>query len=247
MATGSSQPEADRQGIDFQVHVQIPWNAPESFVTLDSPGVFVLDTACVPDVLGLRTQYLDAEPVKVLQGRAWESVCVLIPDTNVTDRGFHDVTLLDMADAVGRVVPVGDLCLLRRQWPLLVVSGMTRKQTDLELMRHECKQRFRGARTGCCPYCGTIIKNDRTRHVSSFHLDLAQLWRCPVLWCTQWKGTPRDCIDYVRQKHSVPDSVKTANLGCFCHGQSQGRRGTRRLNHKTRARPVGRCPRSYRK
>ena len=53
--------------------MQIPWNAPESFVTLDSPGVFVLDTACVPDVLGL-TRYPDAEPVKVLQGRAQESV-----------------------------------------------------------------------------------------------------------------------------------------------------------------------------
>ena len=73
MATGNRQPEADRKGIDFRVNVQIPWNAPESFVTLDSPGVFVLDTACVSDVLGL-TRYPDAEPVKVLQGRAQESV-----------------------------------------------------------------------------------------------------------------------------------------------------------------------------
>ena len=83
---------------------------------------------------------------------------MLIPDANVTDHGFLYVTLLDMADAVGPVVPVGDLWLLRRQWPLSVVSGMSRKQTDLELMSHECKQCFRGARTGCCPYCGTNIK-----------------------------------------------------------------------------------------
>ena len=74
MATGNSQPEVDRKGIDFRVHVQIPWNAPESFVTLDSPGcLFVSDTACVPDVLGL-TRCPDAEPVKVLQGRAQKSV-----------------------------------------------------------------------------------------------------------------------------------------------------------------------------
>ena len=66
MATGNSQPGADRKGIDFRVHIQIPWNAPESFVTLDSPGVFALDTTCVPDILGLRTRYPDAEPVKVL-------------------------------------------------------------------------------------------------------------------------------------------------------------------------------------
>ena len=122
MATGNSQPEADRQGIDFRVYVQIPWNAPEAFMTLDSPGVFVLDAAYVPDILGLRTRYPDAEPVKVLQGRARESVCVLIPDAKVTDCGFHDVTLVDMASADEPVVLMGDLCLLRRQWPTSVVS-----------------------------------------------------------------------------------------------------------------------------
>ena len=34
-----------------------------------------------------------------------------------------------------------------------------------------------------------------------------------MAWCTQWKGTPQDCIDHIRKKHSVPDSVKAANLG----------------------------------
>ena len=63
MATGNSQPEADRKGIDFKVHVQVPWNAPEAFVMLDSPGVLELDTTHVPDVLGLG-----------LLGRAKESV-----------------------------------------------------------------------------------------------------------------------------------------------------------------------------
>ena len=148
MAIGNSQPEADRKGLNFRVQVQIPWNAPEAFVMLDSPRVFVLDTACAPDVLGLRTRCPDAATVKVLKGRAQESVRVLIPDTKGTDREFHDVTLIDMADMDGPVVPVGDLCLLLRQWPLSVVSGMSRKQTDLELVRHECKLRFCGARTG---------------------------------------------------------------------------------------------------
>ena len=70
MASGDSQPGADLSGIDFRVHEQILWNAPESVVTLDSPGVVVLDTLCVPDVLGLRTRDADAEPVRVLPGRA---------------------------------------------------------------------------------------------------------------------------------------------------------------------------------
>ena len=90
---------------------------------------------------------------------------------------------------------------------------MCQKQSDLEVLRHECKWHFRGAWTGCCGYCGKNIKNDLVRHVSAFHLDLAQLWWCPVAWCTQWKGTPQDCVDHIRQKHSVKDPVKAANLG----------------------------------
>ena len=56
---------------------------------------------------------------------------------------------------------------------------------------------------------------DMARHVVSFHLDLGQLWRCPVSvsWFTQWKGTPRECMDHVRAKHHVNDSVKTASMG----------------------------------
>ena len=78
-------------------------------MTLDSPGVVVLDTSCVPDVLGLRTCDADAAPVQVLPGRALDCVQVLIPDANAVDSGFHDVTLVDMADAVGPPVSVGHL------------------------------------------------------------------------------------------------------------------------------------------
>ena len=49
-------------------------------------------------------------------------------------------------------------------------------------------------------------------HVSTYHLDMGQLWRYPVSWCIQWKGTPKDCIDHIRARHHVGDSVKTANL-----------------------------------
>ena len=80
-------------------------------------------------------------------------------------------------------------------------------------MWRDCKAWFRSHPTGGCPYCGRNIKHDMARHVSSFHLDFGQLWRCPVSWCTQWKGTPQDCIDHVHQKHNVGDSVKTAILG----------------------------------
>ena len=58
------------------------------------------------------------------------------------------------------------------------------------------------------------------RHVSNFHLELGQLWRCPVLWCTVWKGTPQDCMDHVRGAHDVPPDVKSTSLDRFfppCH------------------------------
>ena len=49
---------------------------------------------------------------------------MLVPDENVRDQGFHDVTLLDMGDVEGPDVSVADLSILRLQWPLPVVSGM---------------------------------------------------------------------------------------------------------------------------
>ena len=44
------------------------------------------------------------------------------------------------------------------------------------------------------------------------HLDLAQLWRCPVPWCTVWKGTSQDCVDHMRKAHDTPVFVKEGNL-----------------------------------
>ena len=112
MATGNSQPGADRKGIYFKVHIQIPWNAPEAYVMLDSPGVFELYADFLLDVLGLRTWHSDAAPVRF----CWvemRGVRVLIPDKKELYRGFHDVTLLDMADELQHVMPIGDLGRLR--------------------------------------------------------------------------------------------------------------------------------------
>ena len=45
-----------------------------------------------------------------------------------------------------------------------------------------------------------------------YHLDLAQLWHCPVAWCPVWKGTSQDCVDHMRRAHNTPLSVKGGNL-----------------------------------
>ena len=50
------------------------------------------------------------------------------------------------------------------------------------------------------------------RHVATYHLDLGELWRCPVSWCTVWKGMPQDCMDHVRGAHDVPSDINLASL-----------------------------------
>ena len=54
MATGSGRPAVDRPGIDFQVQVQVPWNALEAYAAVDSAGAYDLNMTSVLDVLGLR-------------------------------------------------------------------------------------------------------------------------------------------------------------------------------------------------
>ena len=123
------------------------------------------------------------------------------------DRGFHG------GDIAGPDVSIADLSLLRLQWPVPVVSSMTRLHPELEQLCHVCKKRYRGIHADMCSFCGKKIKLDMSRHVSNYHLEHPQLWRCPVSWCTIWKGTPQDCMDHLRLAHAVPASVKTVNLG----------------------------------
>ena len=112
-------------------------------MTLDSPGVVVLDTSAVPDVyIGLRARNSNAEPTLVLPGRAQNSVRVLIPDDRAAPWGFHDATLVDMTGATGPSVSKEELSTLWRQWPVSLVVGMSKRQSDLELMRRDCKARF---------------------------------------------------------------------------------------------------------
>ena len=90
---------------------------------------------------------------------------------------------------------------------------MTRRQTDMESLRRECKSKFRNSQAERCTYCGQNIIHDMARHVSNYHLDLEQLWRCPVSWCSQWKGTPRTASTISARDTTWVSQVKTANLG----------------------------------
>ena len=96
-----------------------------------------------------------------------------------------------------------ELNYLRRIWPRALFAFMTRHQQDLERKRKECKEGFGCTQSGNCTHCGKHIQMDLGKHIAFYHLELAQLWRCPVMWCTVWKGTAQDCIDHMRRTHKV--------------------------------------------
>ena len=184
-----------RAGITFG-ELYVPWDAPEAVVDISSEGVMTLRS--IPDVIGLTGRRADAVECRILQGRDVRSVRVLVPDPRGLDQNFHDVTIVDMGDVPESSVSIPDLSSLSQQWPPAVISHMGWCQQELEGMCAAAKQRFRQSRPSSCVYCGIWIKCDMYRHVARFHMDLAQLWWCPVSWCTVWKGTPQDCMDHVR-------------------------------------------------
>ena len=181
----------------------------------------MVDLDTVPDVLGLTGRRPEVAVARVLQGWDERSVRTLIPDPRVQDSGFHDVTIIDMEDSAEPAVSEDDLSLLRLQWPVTVLRSMVWLQSELDAMRAAAKRWFRNSRPADCSYCGKWIKCDIYHHVSTFHMTLGQLWRCPVSWCTVWKGTPQDCMDHVRGAHDVPSDIKSTDWshhGLSCAG-----------------------------
>ena len=103
----------------------------------------------------------------------------------------------------------------RQQWPTSIMDGLPWMQSEFDCMCAKSKLRYKSTPTASCSFCGKWIKNDMHQHVAKFHLDLGQLWRCPVSWCTVWKGKPQYCMDHLRRSHSVSSGVKTACLAQY--------------------------------
>ena len=117
-----------------------------------------------------------------------------------------------MGDLPESHVSLPELSDLMHKWPPAVINHMGWRQRELEEMHAAAKVKYRQSRPSCCTFCGILIRCDMYRHVARCHLDLAQLWRCPVSWCTVWKGTPKDLMDHIRGAHNVPGEIKSASL-----------------------------------
>ena len=196
----------DRSGVTFNTELCIPWDAPEAVVDIDSAELVSLGS--FPDKVGLFGRRKDAAVSRILMGRDSRSVRFLVPDTRGVDRSYHDVTVVDMQDEREPMVVLADMTRLRELWPPEVFNHMKWFQQDLELMRKSAKKEYSQTR----PTCGKVIRVDMYRHVARLHLDLVQLWRCPIAWCTTWKGSPQDCLEHLRNGHDAPWISKTASI-----------------------------------
>ena len=206
-AGGSRPKDIEHSGVNFCDERQTAWNAPKYFADLDSPGVVTPDTSVVPDVLGLKAFYDEAEPVRVLPGNVENIVRVLVPDARAEPRGVHDILLEDRVTEIAPAVSTADFCLS----PCCLKCRSARPTWELQ-------RRFSGLQAGTCSYCGRHIVNSMARHVMTYHLYLGQLWGCPVTWCSHWKGTPQDCIDHIHLRYHMGLSVKASNVGKHnCH------------------------------
>ena len=58
-----------------------------------------------------------------------------------------------------------------------------------------------------CPVCEIKSEHALDSHMMCHHLDLGQLWRCPVEWCAVWKGSVRECRDHFNEKHSGSETI----------------------------------------
>ena len=211
MATNGASLAEDRAGITFGVELYVPWDAPEVVVDISSEGVVPLRH--IPDVIGLVGRREGAVERCVLQNKNIRNIQVLVPDSRGLDQNCHDVTTVDMGDVPESSISIPELLTLSQQWPPAVISHMGWRQQELEGMRAAAEQRFRQSRPSSCVYSGIWIKCDMYRHLARFRL--AQLWWCPVSWCTVWKGTPQDCMDHIRGAHDVPWEIKSASLEHF--------------------------------
>ena len=92
------------------------------------------------------------------------------------------------------------------------MGDLPESHVSITELRRTAKVQYRKRQPAQCNFCDILIKCDMFRHVERCHLDLAQLWRCPVSWCTAWKGTPHDLMDHIRNSHNILERVEDIRL-----------------------------------
>ena len=175
---------------------------------LDSLGVIDLDQQVLTDIFGLKAFNESLPITQMLPGSSPCELRLLIPDSAAGEQGFHDVIMENLtASSTWRLrhVSNSDVSALRRRWPRSVFQTMRERGREMEVLRRQPSQRpewaYRLTKPGPCYICKTVVDGSLQVHMTEFHLELGQLWRCPVEWCAVWKGTVRECRENFDEKH----------------------------------------------
>ena len=145
----------DRSGITFTAELCMPWDAPEAVIDINSADLVSLGS--FPDKVGLFGRRMDA---RIMAGRDSRSVRFVVPDGRVVDRGYHDVTVVDMEEEREPMVVLSNMTRLRELWPVEVFDHMKWYQLDLELLRKSAKKEYSQTRPMPCRFCGKVIRVD---------------------------------------------------------------------------------------
>ena len=117
-------------------------------------------------------------------------------------------------------VAPADITSLRRRWPKAVFNTLRRRASYVEHLRRDApkgadKAFCYSGRRGFCGVCDTRIYTALDAHMIACHLELGQLWRCPVTWCAVWKGSGRACLEHLAEKHGGSTLEMTTNVAKF--------------------------------
>ena len=153
-------PADDRPGVMFTAELCVPWDAPEAEVDLDSAELISLGS--FPDKVGLFGRRKEAAVSRIMAGRDSRSVRFVVPDGRIVDRGYHDVTVVDMEEEREPMVVLSDMTRLRELWPVEVFDHMKWHQQDLERLRKSAKKDYQQTRPMPCRFCGKVIRTELT-------------------------------------------------------------------------------------
>ena len=116
-------------------------------------------------------------------------------------------------------VSPADMTSLRRRWPKAAFNTLRRRASDVERLRQDAPKRadkaFHHGGPGFCGVCDIRIYSALDAHMIACHLELGQLWHCPVTWCAVWKGSGRACLEHLAEKHGGSALEITTNVAQF--------------------------------
>ena len=191
-------------------------------MNMNSLGVMDLDLSISPDVFGLRAFDTDSPIARMLPGSTPCELRLILPDPKFGIDGFHDIIIDNLTASPpwrSSHISQGDVAALRRRWPKDVFRRLYCRAPDVERLRRDVRKRsdriFCYSRPGYCSVCEERVHMALNSHMIAFHLELAQLWCCPVEWCAVCKGSVREWLEHLAEKHGGSTFVAMENVEKF--------------------------------